>query len=52
MSKYVRGRWTKEEIDFLRAAHPHQSCGQIGHFLDRSRSAVAGMAYRLGLSKT
>ena len=42
--------WTKNEDDYLRSAWGVHPASHTANFLGRTRSAVSGRAYRLGLS--
>jgi hypothetical protein len=49
--KYVRPRWTKEEIAALKRMHRSRSNAEIAKVLRRKTSSVVFKAHRLGLSK-
>jgi hypothetical protein len=49
--KYVRARWTKEEVATLKRLHRSHSNAEIAKVLRRKTSSVVFKAHRLGLSK-
>ncbi len=47
-----KGRWTKEEVKFLKKEFPRRPCQEVANELGRPLYAVKRKAYRLGKYKT